>query len=864
MVEEEWSGQNLEPEQTTLDGEDFLEGIDFDPDFSDEAWTKALHDHTFEQPPLATPDDANANAGFHGLTLPPTPGASSEPPQVINPSLLSNDAANTDINLQLGSIDWNNAGNGGAGQAAYNSINHQAVASNMLQVMPNGMNQAMQNGVPYNHSPMDMNFLQSNVPMMPAPYQYQQYPYQYPPPPQFSPSAPPMNVGYPPPQLMAGPQYPVPLGMSSSSSGQFPLDPNQSQAPKCRFPSPIVIDDVPLVKRPATGPDGQKLRNDRIQRVTRKREHRPDPREWYGPSPAPPTPWGPARKDGRPLFRYTEQGELERGKFYTVSEMRRYLYGPKKDETNFTAPTRLPGVRTVHGKIRQGLTLWIGWVPPQANERYPHGTQSQKCRFADCGDQNHTIRTGFPRITFDERMNVDGEAVDVYHNAGYAHMYCFERHFDLVEVIQHLDVRLDEREFKRDENLGKLSRNFPEIRSAVDSWWQKEYPKWQHARRNGQKRNRHEYSESLGRSIIAHTVRNSGQTRCKMREERGGADISKHLGDLSYQRFLKDCMAQDLVDDKGDPLPGAKQRLEEIKGRKRGKMTRKRRPASISIPEASGWNYQPLNNNGFTGSLTGSPMDCSPQAIPMPTQQSSGQPYGYGYESMLSPSLVSPTSTLSDQSWVTATHSVASPSKRSIDEVMTDGEEEGQGSPPKKQRSESPIPIDPALMVERGQVPDQTNQQVQDVGGPEKPLSEDTEDDSLSYSYTSPSMDEDISELDINENDVFEIIDREIPEIPIRSVPKTINDRSTSGESSNNNVNGTTMPTIGLNEDDKQQQQAEIPGNTELGEGGDMGDLFGDSSIDEAGNTEQPTSPGVSSKEGTAPEAETTGGAGDS
>ncbi|KAI5864538.1 hypothetical protein GGS23DRAFT_452191 [Durotheca rogersii] len=333
-----------------------------------------------------------------------------------------------------------------------------------------------------------------------------------------------------------------------------------------RPPSPHVLLLEPRLKRPEKGPNDIPLKNGRIPRVTRKNQLKPDPREWYGAPPPQPESWGPKDKNGRPLFKYTEHGELERGKAYTVRQLRWYLYGPNRRKgEDFELPSRLPGVPEVRGKVRQGLTLWIGWVPPQSNERFPFGSQSHKCRFADCEDSNRTIRTGLPLIAFDERMNEDGDAIDVFHNAGYAHLYCFERHFDLVDAMIRLDVRPDERSFKReDANLYKLSRQFPEIHNEIDLWWRDEYPKWLHSRETGEKRSR-EHKFSLNYRLVCHAIENGPEARAKMRDMRCGADISKHKGDLQIWRFLKECRQYNLVDEHGDPVPGAETKLTFIK-----------------------------------------------------------------------------------------------------------------------------------------------------------------------------------------------------------------------------------------------------------------------------------------------------------
>ncbi|KAF3063597.1 hypothetical protein GL218_01680 [Daldinia childiae] len=389
------------------------------------------------------------------------------------------------------------------------------------------------------------------------PINYTQYPPQFSPPPQpyqpYQPQYPQPLDSYPTPRRISD----VSILSSEYDDGQVENGKRDIYAlRRSRIPSPVLIPHSPPLKRPMKGPNGLSLKNGQIPRVTRKKDSKPDPREWYGAPPPPPESWGPRDKNGRPLFKYTECGELERGKTYSERELRRYLYGPKQDDL-FMQPRRLQGVPEVEDKIRQGLTLWIGWVAPQSNDRYPYGTQSQKCRFADCEDPQNTIRTGFPRIILDERMNDDGEVINPYHNAGYMHLYCFEQHFDLVDAMIHLDIRPDERNFKHEDNIFKLTRHFSDMRSIIDLWWFDEYPKFVEARSRGKRRDHRNYKNSLSYRLVLHALENSTDARLKLREERGGANMAKHKGDIARQKFLKECRNFGLLDDNDDPIAGA-------------------------------------------------------------------------------------------------------------------------------------------------------------------------------------------------------------------------------------------------------------------------------------------------------------------
>ncbi|KAI0180206.1 hypothetical protein GGR52DRAFT_232254 [Hypoxylon sp. FL1284] len=353
--------------------------------------------------------------------------------------------------------------------------------------------------------------------------------------------------------------------------------------PSSKLPEPVLIFHEPPVKRAKIGPSGETLKSGRIPRVTRKHQDRPDPREWYGPPPPKPENWGPKEKSGRPLFKYTECGELERGKMYAGKEMRQYIFGPKGSD-GYPPPPRFPGAPEIKGKSRQGLTMWIGWVPAQSNERYPYGALSQKCRFADCPEARNTIRAGFPRVIFDERHNADGEAVDPFHNAGYAHLYCVEKHFDLIGAMQVADIRLDQRDFKREENLSKLSRQFPDIQDTAEAWYVAQQPRYMQQQLLGGSR-KWKYSDTLSYCLVKHALDNLPEIRAKVREDRAGADISKHMGDLMVQRFLADCRQNNLLDEAGNPVPNAREQMLQISARKR---FRSKRPISRAPSTNSG------------------------------------------------------------------------------------------------------------------------------------------------------------------------------------------------------------------------------------------------------------------------------------
>ncbi|KAI0870352.1 hypothetical protein GGS24DRAFT_504842 [Hypoxylon argillaceum] len=333
-------------------------------------------------------------------------------------------------------------------------------------------------------------------------------------------------------------------------------------------PPPGTITTSPPLKRPATNHHGEALLNDKIPRRTHTNKGPLviEPERYYGPSPPKPRDWGPIDARGRHLFTYTEKGELAAGLFLSAHEMRQFLLGPSMFDT-FEAPPRLPGVKSTR-KLRQGLTLWIGWPAAMANSRYPRGGESTKCRFSNCRYHN-TIAVGDPWVILDERQNVDGELIDPFHNAGYVHLYCLEYHFDLVELWHVLDIRPDYRLLKRESHpYFALDHKVPGVDERLKQWWVGAFTAWELAKGLGIKRPR-AHDTSLANCLILYKIRHEPKGQAKTRQRRGGVDMSKHYGDPELKKKLLTFRKFGLLDENGFPVPGADELLKEMEARVR-------------------------------------------------------------------------------------------------------------------------------------------------------------------------------------------------------------------------------------------------------------------------------------------------------
>ncbi|KAK3340610.1 hypothetical protein B0H65DRAFT_431007 [Neurospora tetraspora] len=144
-------------------------------------------------------------------------------------------------------------------------------------------------------------------------------------------------------------------------------------------------------------------------------------------------PWGTEyNEQGRPgpnLFVYANsqplaRAELVASKVYTASQLSLFFRG----EGHPNRPNR-------------HLTLWIQNLPLLVADRYAQ-KETGKCRYKECAAKpNHTILKGFHRIAFDEHSHHTGDYYDPYNNAGYMHLWCFEKAFDAGYLVWDVQER---------------------------------------------------------------------------------------------------------------------------------------------------------------------------------------------------------------------------------------------------------------------------------------------------------------------------------------------------------------------------------------------------------------------------------------
>ncbi|KAJ2905942.1 uncharacterized protein MKZ38_003730 [Zalerion maritima] len=229
--------------------------------------------------------------------------------------------------------------------------------------------------------------------------------------------------------------------------------------------------------------------------------------------------WGFTGRDANtPTFRYHKSGEWNNQLTFSKEELEFYF--------NQTA---------------SHLTMWIQHQPAQYTHRFAQGSYSMKCRFKDCLAKNRTILKGFWRVAFDERAQYDeplesGTRYDPFLNAGYVHLYCLEKHFDLLDLHNRFIVKPDNRNLRFEErNPMKVARDYIELADV--------FTNWHCGRDNNRRKYGHDHPVSkrhkLWFQLTAALIQQEGGARKRTRQERGGVSLDKHMGDLKkYERLV--------------------------------------------------------------------------------------------------------------------------------------------------------------------------------------------------------------------------------------------------------------------------------------------------------------------------------------
>ncbi|OHE91947.1 hypothetical protein CORC01_12735 [Colletotrichum orchidophilum] len=247
-----------------------------------------------------------------------------------------------------------------------------------------------------------------------------------------------------------------------------------------------------------------------------------DVSDWYDPHPEAPAPWG-GMDPTKPMFQYNKEGELLPTLRFTREQILYYIRERKQ--------RNLP------------LTLWIQNVPHGCKRRVGDD-RLRACRWSGCPAYKGTILKGFWRVCFDERPDTSGKQHDPYHNAGYMHLWCLDRCFDLFEIAEAFGLKPDTRHFvKEARNPMAMTRDHDELVMEFEEWRTSQetaYMEWQQAseanRRRGAPVQNRQVSKEAKLWYVLTTKHLALETpvRNNMRMKRNGISIDKHKGDLDW------------------------------------------------------------------------------------------------------------------------------------------------------------------------------------------------------------------------------------------------------------------------------------------------------------------------------------------
>lgn len=301
---------------------------------------------------------------------------------------------------------------------------------------------------------------------------------------------------------------PIPAPMPVQGPGQmYPptmpayLQPPRNPALRDRpsYPHPVLLGE------PKPNPPILKHQNKGV---------RVNPKEIYLPLEATPAPWGPPHHPD--LFSYTETGDWNPDLKFSTEDLRHYVQSAQK--------------------LGWPLKIWIQHYPAQRNYRHPN-TATLKCRWDECPATMNTILKGFYRVAFDERPEWSGSVTDPFHNAGYMHLHCFEKVFDVFELINAGMAAVEKRIFPfEDRNPMSVFEGRPQLLKAYSNWSYVEkcaYDKfWDDVVQGKTKTRDIPRERKLWYVLTNGFVEAQSQARGRMRDARNGNSIDKHLGDL--------------------------------------------------------------------------------------------------------------------------------------------------------------------------------------------------------------------------------------------------------------------------------------------------------------------------------------------
>ncbi|KAF8863848.1 hypothetical protein BDZ45DRAFT_644200 [Acephala macrosclerotiorum] len=261
-----------------------------------------------------------------------------------------------------------------------------------------------------------------------------------------------------------------------------------------------------------------------------------DSSKYYTPLVSKPAPWGTIDPDTeKPLFEYTQSGELNPLSTFTTEQLIEYI---SNHPLNPLAPVSCK---------QSGLRLWIQTVPADSDKRYPN-KNSNRCRFSKCSDPHRTIRKGDFRVCFDEQSASLGKSHDPFHNAGYIHLFCLEKYLDFPQLCKDYNVQPDTRVLPEGKNKMAITRDHLSMEGIVRTFIEESKP-WGAFGEKGVRPEDY-YAHTLNYALTSeHLDKQPGHLQA-IREKRGGVSIDVHMNDLDEYVELKMRRKEEKADEK--------------------------------------------------------------------------------------------------------------------------------------------------------------------------------------------------------------------------------------------------------------------------------------------------------------------------
>ncbi|CAF9928603.1 hypothetical protein IMSHALPRED_007697 [Imshaugia aleurites] len=247
-------------------------------------------------------------------------------------------------------------------------------------------------------------------------------------------------------------------------------------------------------------------------------------------------------------FEYTVDGELDPSRLLSAEEIDRFLFNHY--------------LHRGHRDLKQSpLTLRIQKTPASSAKRFPNGL---KCRLKDCPIKLRTINQGQLLVIVDE-LSVRHPNHDPFLNAFYLHLWCLERYLNFPEICSRLNVTAKGRDarLERDRKnpfrlgLGEEERVVDEYVQAAGANWRRGICENPWVAKCPQKptggggcphyeQQSLSYTGTLCHQLVVTKLHYGGRGRINLRKDREGragyegANITRHLGDLSKESELRD------------------------------------------------------------------------------------------------------------------------------------------------------------------------------------------------------------------------------------------------------------------------------------------------------------------------------------